>query len=580
MTTKPKAKKFRIRRSAPNTGAGDQAGQATGQAAGQPATPAAQPRNVPTPSRPTAAGAAGAGAQPRQPRQLNPMEEAALAPQEDGFTGTFATAAKSDQVDSAGAVGAEEEIAQIRQEGLTGRQLRMARRVAQKHGMPATSDFDAVRLLRKAGIDPFQRATMLELVAADGQQTGEAPAQLPQTVPQTPQNLPSTSVMDAAARAKSVMDIQLDIAKRRRRKLMLLFTRLAFFVFLPTLLAGYYYYVVATPMYATKSEFVIQQADASGGGGLGGLFSGTGLAVSQDSITVQSYLTSRDAMLRLDADVGFKNHFSDPSIDPIQRLDADASNESAYKLYKRNVKIGFDPSEGIVKMEVVAATPEQSSLYSEALIGYAEARVDNLTQRKREDQMQGARESYEEAEANMLAAQAEVLRLQEEMGVIDGSGETSLVMGQISNYETLLLDKQLQLDQLLSNPRPNQARVDGVRGDISRYEAAIAGLRAKLTDGSDGLTSIASISGQLMIAQTNMQTRTLLMQQALQQLETARVEANKQTRYLSLGVSPVAPDDPTYPRAFENTLLAFLIFSGIYLMASLTASILREQVSA
>jgi capsular polysaccharide transport system permease protein len=51
-------------------------------------------------------------------------------------------------------------------------------------------------------------------------------------------------------------------------------------------------------------------------------------------------------------------------------------------------------------------------------------------------------------------------------------------------------------------------------------------------------------------------------------------------RYLSTGVRPVAPDEPTYPRAFENTLLAFLIFSGIYLMLSLTASILREQVSS
>jgi capsular polysaccharide transport system permease protein len=46
-----------------------------------------------------------------------------------------------------------------------------------------------------------------------------------------------------------------------------------------------------------------------------------------------------------------------------------------------------------------------------------------------------------------------------------------------------------------------------------------------------------------------------------------------------MGVHPVAPDQPTYPRAFENTILAFLVFAGIYLMISLTASILREQVS-
>ncbi|NHX27556.1 capsule biosynthesis protein, partial [Escherichia coli] len=53
-----------------------------------------------------------------------------------------------------------------------------------------------------------------------------------------------------------------------------------------------------------------------------------------------------------------------------------------------------------------------------------------------------------------------------------------------------------------------------------------------------------------------------------------------QVRYLARGVSPGAPDEPTYPRAFENTVLAFLIFGGIYLMVSMTASILREQVSA
>ena len=44
-------------------------------------------------------------------------------------------------------------------------------------------------------------------------------------------------------------------------------------------------------------------------------------------------------------------------------------------------------------------------------------------------------------------------------------------------------------------------------------------------------------------------------------------------------VPPIAPDRPTYPRSFENTVLAFLVFAGIYLMVSLTAAILREQVS-
>jgi capsular polysaccharide transport system permease protein len=63
-------------------------------------------------------------------------------------------------------------------------------------------------------------------------------------------------------------------------------------------------------------------------------------------------------------------------------------------------------------------------------------------------------------------------------------------------------------------------------------------------------------------------------------MELSRIEANRQVRYLSLGVEPIAPDEATYPRAFENTLVALLIFSGIYLMIALTAAVLREQVTS
>ncbi|MCB1328358.1 MAG: capsule biosynthesis protein [Maritimibacter sp.] len=603
MTTKPRAKKFRIRRTGAQTAA------AAAIRDREDATFDAHEDHVPGPA-------------PREtPRRLNPLEEAAQDDTEDGFPAEgFATAGRrapspvadpAQREEPSPAAGAdrahpasvgETDIDAIRKEGLTGRQLRMARRLAQKHGLPATSDYDAVRLLRAAGIDPFHRANMIELVSADGKPTGSAAAagahsagqggaldggsqalaRLPQTMPATPARpqAPSPGVLDAAERARTVMEIQRDIVKRRRRKLVLLLARLAVFVFLPTLIAGYYFYAIATPMYATKSEFVIQKADVGAAGGLGSLFAGSGLATSQDSVTVQSYLSSRDAMLRLDNDLGFKAHFQDPAIDPLQRLEPDASNEAAYKLYQRNVKIGFDPTEGIIKLEVVAASPEASAAFSEALIRYAEARVDNLTQRLREDQMAGAVASYAEAEEKRAAAQAEVLRLQTDLQVLDPSSETGSVMSQVTGFETQLNEKRLQLQQLLDNSRPNQARVDGVRGDIARLEALIAQLRSKLTttSGSSG-ESLAQISGQLAVAQSDLETRTLLMQQALQQLESARIEANKQTRYLEMGVHPVAPDQPTYPRTFENTILAFLVFAGIYLMISLTASILREQVS-
>ncbi|WP_318527517.1 capsule biosynthesis protein [Defluviimonas sp. WL0002] len=472
----------------------------------------------------------------------------------------------------------EAEIGAIKAEGLSGHQLRTAARIAQRRGFHASSEFDAVRLLRKAGIDPFARA---ELVGLAGQPGTEAPTEghLPRIVPQPEARVPAPP-MSEGERAREILKMQREIVRRRRRSLVHLMIRLAAFIVLPTIIAGYYFFAFATPLYATRSEFLIQQADGKAGSPLGGLLSGTQFATSQDSITVQSYLQSRDAMKRLDADLGFKAHFSQDWIDPIQRLATDATNEQAYKIYKRNVRIGFDPTEGIIKLEVIAADPETSQRFSEALISYAEERVDNLSLRLREDQMQGAREVYEDAETKLLEAQRRVQTLQEQLGVFDPRSESGAVLSQIATLELQAQEKRLQLDQLMDNARPNQARVEGVRGDISRLEGAVADLRAQLTGTSGNGGSLAAITGEMRIAEADLETRQLMLSQSLQQLELARIEANRQVRYLSTGVSPIAPDEPTYPRAFENTALAFLIFAGIYLMLSLTVSILREQVSA
>ena len=559
---KPKAKKFRIRRSAPLTSEASDAPMA--EAAAEPVTTPLQRSAAADMLRQQQGGGSSRAVAAAQARKAEMN-------------------AKSGEVSSASEVSTETDIEAIRREGLTGRQLRMARRVAQKHGLAPTSDFDAVKLLRDKGIDPFQRSNMLELVVPEGQ-SGQvqrpAPTQLPQTVPPAEKNLPSTQVLTEEARIAQISKIQRDIAKRRRRKTGLLFMRLAFFVGLPTLIAGYYYYAIATPHYATKSEFVIQQAESQAAGQLGGLFSGTGFATSQDSIAVQSYLESRDAMLRLDRDVGFKAHFSNPDIDPIQRLEENASNEAAYKLYKRNVKLGYDPSEGIIKMEVSATDPAVSARFSQALISYAESRVDNLTQRLRADQMDGAIKSFADAEQKMLEAQRRVIVLKETSGVADSAGVLSSKLSQISTFEVELAQKRLALEGFLSNARPNRARVAALRTEIQNIEALIARMQNELTAAGNSRDSLARTSSDILVAEADLQTRQLMFSQAQQQLETARIEAVRQTRYLSLGVEPVAPDEPTYPRAFENTLLAFLIFSGIYLMASLTASVLREQVTS
>ncbi|MES2540973.1 MAG: capsule biosynthesis protein, partial [Pseudomonadota bacterium] len=488
--------------------------------------------------------------------------------------------------------------AAILTEGLTERQLRRALLIAQRSQLAPKSEADAVRLLRESGVDPFSRASILRVVtpSADAQaRTTQEPAQpvtgtdiarLPGDVVQLPKKakpiaVPSTEQRAEVNQAAEILRMQQDIARRRRRRLALLGARLFAFVLLPTILAGWYFYMMATPMYSVRSEFVIQQAGPSGGGGsLGGLFSGTAFATSQDSIAVQGYLQSREAMGRLDEDLGFRTHFQSSEIDQLQRLAADAGMEAAYKVYRKFLKISFDTTEGVIRMDVIAADPQVAADWSRQLIAYAEEQVDHLTQRLRGDQMRDAQAGYDSAQTALTESQKRLIELQEKFKILSSETEVGLIVGQISGLENQLTQERLALAQMESNAEPNQARMAPIKQRIETLEGQVAELRARMTETTAGATSLAEIQGQLLVAQADLQTRQMLLAQALQSMETSRVEANRQVRYLSLSVSPIPPDEPAFPRAFENTLVTLLIMLGIYLMVSMTAAILREQVSS
>lgn len=614
MTTRPKARRFRLRlgddaSDALRTGVSDDPTVSTSggvrparppsaaeraarrEAAARPVEPASAPESAPASATGTSQPAADALFDEDGPSTARAPSPAAQ-PADHTASATVQPAARHatdlHSADVTGNARVEAEIEAIRAEGLTGRQLRMAQRVAQRHGIRAATGLDAVRLLRAQGIDPFEPSTLLDIVRDKSSETRAvattAQPQLPKAYrqPQPPALAPQPGP-GGEDREIEVSRIQKDIARRRRRRMTLLAARLLVFVGLPTLITAWYFYAVATPLFATNSEFVVQQADApsggGGGGGLGGLLGGGATGGLQDNVTVQSFLVSREAMQRLNQEQGFKAYFQQDFIDPLRRLAPDATDEAAFRLYQDMVQVSYDPTEGIIRMEVLAADPQTSETFARALVGYAEERVDQLTQRVRENQMGDAMNSVTAAQEQMNTAQLQVLDLQERYQVLSSEVEVTLLTQQITGLETQLNQELLSLSDLQANARPNPARLAQSERRISTLQAQIADLRAALTQGGADGTSLAQVQRELLMAESDVATRQMLLAQAMQQLEGARIEANRQVRYLSLGVSPVAQDEPAYPRAFENTALAFLIFAGLYLMISMTGAILREQVT-
>ena len=137
----------------------------------------------------------------------------------------------------------------------------------------------------------------------------------------------------------------------------------------------------------------------------------------------------------------------------------------------------------------------------------------------------------------------------------------------------------MALAEVNNNTRPNKAKVNSLTNQINELEKSVEELRSTMTVGTDDGNSLARITSELTQAEANVVLRQTMLAQSVQTMEAAIIEASRQTKYLALNVRPIKPQDAAYPRKFENTFLSFLIFAGLYLLISLTGSILREQVS-
>ncbi len=458
--------------------------------------------------------------------------------------------------------------------------FRMARRKAVRMGLNPSSGEEAAKMLEERGFDVTRdRVTMLDTTAAaqnpmPGGPEAKAPTQAPGEQP---------DIITEEQREADIRKIQKSIARRRQARFILIAMRLFIFVALPTWLAGFYFYTVATPMYQVDSQMIIQKPDSGSGSSsaLGGLLGGGGgLSNLEDSVIVQGYLTSREAMQRLNRENGFIAHFQQEYIDDIQRMPTDISMEAAYKKYEKYVQIGYDPTEGVIRMSVIALTPEKATEFSRALIAFAEERVDQLAAPVRRDQLSIAKFNYDAAEQAVLDAGDKVLDLQKLAGVISPDADASGQMAIVNNLEAQLDQRRLNLAEITRNEAPNQAQVRAIEQDIQSLILRINERRAAMFSSNDTNSSLARITGELSIAQSNLQMRQMLLQQSLSALDAAQKEASRQTRYLSLAVAPIAPDVPTHPKSLENTLLALALFFGIYIFLSLTVAILREQIGS
>lgn len=340
-------------------------------------------------------------------------------------------------------------------------------------------------------------------------------------------------------------------------------------VIIPTLLAILYFGFIASDVYISESRFTVRSPEKSTPTGLGALFKGSGFTNAADEVyATQDYVQSRDALRALNRQNAFTRAYSASSISAFDRfpgMGGGTTFEDLYKYYKKKVDVKYETSSSIVTLTVRAFTPRDAARFNEQLLEMAEATVNKLNERGRQDLIRFAQREVSEAKAKSQAAALALSAYRNAAGVVDPEKQATVQVQMISKLQDQLIATRTQLTETRAvSPQNPQievlaTRAESLSDEIDKQLGLVAG----------SSRSLSSRAAQYQRLALENQFADKQLASAMASLDEARNEANRKQAYVERIVQPNVPDEPLEPRRWRgifSTLILGLAAWGIISM--------------
>lgn len=340
-------------------------------------------------------------------------------------------------------------------------------------------------------------------------------------------------------------------------------------VVVPTIISVIYFGLLASDVYVSEAKFVVRSPEKSTPTGLGMLLKGAGFSNAGDEIhAAQDFLVSRDALTQLNRKDAFKTAFTRPQISTFDRFDpigSDGSFESLFKYYKSRIRVDYETASSITTLTVRAYTPQDAQKINEQLLRMAEAMVNRLSARGREDLIQFAAAEVEGAKVKARDAALALSAFRNANGLVDPEKQAAIQLQMISKLQDELIGAKTQIQELREYaPQSSQlsvlaTRVQSLEREIDLQSGRIAGDRK----------SLAASAAQYQRVAMESQFADRQLASAMSSLQEAENEARRKQAYVERIVEPNRPDaalEPKRLRGIGTTFLMCFIIWGVLVM--------------
>jgi capsular polysaccharide transport system permease protein len=374
-------------------------------------------------------------------------------------------------------------------------------------------------------------------------------------------------------------------ASRQRRSSARSLTLLSFLLLVvaPSLAATYYTMFWASDRFQSEFRVAVRSIQPIKTSGMADLFGFTGVTqAANDSNAVVQYLQSRRAIEDLGDPRTVETVYDDSSIDWFSRLRTGPPIEELTRYWDRMVDSYYESSTGTIIVRVSAFRPSDSFRIATQLLANAEALVNRLSERARNDSVAFAEQELSQAEARLTDIRAKLKTLEDQESILDPQKTAEMTLSlaaklkeQIATKNAALSTQRAQLSADAPSVQATRDEIAGLQRELAKVEAQATALPSKANGGERPLTSVLGAFQQLADDKAFAEKA---YQSALTSLETARMDASKQQVYLATIVPPGLPEEASFPKPARQIALTFGVAMAIWLIGLLGFHSVREHM--
>ena len=351
-------------------------------------------------------------------------------------------------------------------------------------------------------------------------------------------------------------------------------------VLLPIMIAAVYLFTIAADQYVSEFRFSLNSIDPPRIDPLSLLAGNTSHspAALESQIVVQ-YITSRAIVDELDASLDLRRMFSPPEADWWARLPRPTSIEALVLYWRGQVDPFYDPANGTVVVRVRAFTPAEALQLAKAIVAASEQLVNELSLRARRDTVRNAETEVAQAEARLKATLADIRAFRDREGLID-PGKTAEATGLLAaRLRDELVRTNADLSTLKSYMRDDAPAVKVLKARIRSIETQQRAVAHDLTDSDRSRNDTLSRQlGSYEQLESERRFAEAAYQHALQGLDQARANADRQQVYIASFVPPSLPEDALYPRQWRSLGVVALVAFALWAIGGLAVQSIRDHL--